>query len=616
MHHKTNPMTRRASVSVAIACITLASHTAIAQNALGSGRALDANQRAGSRGTNTQANDFYADLALRNAIITGNAPGGQHFRAEVGYRAAGDFLGATAADSLFNFQRDSYFSGLAAHKVRGLAGMQLQMNISISGLNSPNGFLISRPGAGASASIVQGGTAPARIDPFLTLQGSLRSTSAYLIREADRPIVVGSRDYGNGNVMPLVASSLVGVRSLMFNNVALSGPRNLEQAQYQGNTSLTLSDPVAQLRGPNDPALTAARELASGQIHSIDPKRVDSSMVPVSQHEQLLQSLRTATGHLDLQIPGTLNPPDEPLESETTPIDDTSENPTSPMDDLDAALRRLTESLTLDHSDASENLQDPQARSTPSTTEDEPESSFRPLDPTARREGVSQSDQGASDTQDEEGAFDLNLQMLVDAMAQKEFRLRQLTSGEYDPDNIYDTHMRAGELGLRDGRWMDAEERFSTALNLRPGDALAALGRVQAQIGAGLLRSAASNLRDLMRAYPELASVRLDAGLLPPAPRLARITVQLEYQRSRRRVGWIDAAFLSAYVARLLNDRIALVQAFEDLERAERENGVSHDPVYRFLERVWMADVYEAGADSAPADEVDPASGETDDPAR
>ena len=592
-----NRMSRSTARALATAAglALLTTGPALGQDALGSGRALDANLRSGSGRINERVTDFYQDLALRNAIVTGNAPGGQHFRAEVGYRAAGDFLGATAADTLFDFQRESYFSGIAANDVRGLGGLQLQMNVSVYGQATARGLIISRPGAGLTASSLENAAPLTTIDPFASLQGSLRSTSAYLIREADRPVIVGQRDFGQGKNLPLAASPLFGIRPLSLDNVALSGPVDADRMRADA-LGLSITDPLAQLRGPNDPALQRAREAAGddGVDATIDTR--------VSQHEALLESLRAATNQIDLRIDpredrGTgEDPTDEgeaPQLGTQPPPDQPEETTQGPMDELDAALRRLTASLEVPK-DPLEVEVSPEGDETAAATQDAP---FDPLDPAARRPEPPRADDEASGADAEDAA----MQMLIDALVQEEFTLRTFAEDQTEATDIFAAHMRAGEAALHDGRFMDAEERFSVALTVKPGDAMAALARVQAQIGAGLLRSAALNLRELMRAYPELATMRLSRELTASGGRLERIADRLDYQRGLRRANWIDAAFLSAYIAHLLNDRVGLIQALDDLTRAHTETGVTPDPVYGFLERVWLAHTLRSGGPPAEA---------------
>ena len=574
--------------------VLFANGEALGQDALGSGRALDANLRAGSGGVNAPVSDFYADLALRNAIVTGNAPGGRHFRAEVGYSAPGDFLGERPGDLVFDFARDSYFSGLAANDVRGISGLQLQMNVSVAGQATPGGLIISRPGAGASADLLNPASAERLIDPFAALQGSLRSTSSYMIRQADRPSVVGQRDLGDGRIMPMAASALVGVRPLPFENVALSGPMDVERMQ------VSPTDPLSMLRGPQDSALQQAR-IADGAAPD-NPLR-DPSTRSLSQHEQLLDALRASPSLVVLRLapkPADESPASAPADSATEDVETAPDS----INDLDAALRRLTESLAASTPGRRADAE----IAVPIDAEAEVEAAappeFDPMDPTSRRPAPVDPETVEAL---ERGELDPTLTLLVEALAQEEFTLRHFAPEEQTTqDDLFATHMRAGETALREGRWIDAEERFAVALTIRPGDAMAALARVQAQVGAGLLRSAASNLRELMRAYPELAGAKLDTGLMAPKPRLDRIASRLELQRDRKGVAWIDAAFLSAYVARLLNDQIRLVRAFEDLERAQKAAGVTPDPIYAFLERVWVADTYDVTRPKALPTTIEP----------
>jgi hypothetical protein len=68
--------------------------------------------------------------------------------------------------------------------------------------------------------------------------------------------------------------------------------------------------------------------------------------------------------------------------------------------------------------------------------------------------------------------------------------------------DIFSEHMRAGERLIATERYFEAEERFARALAVRPSDQTAQLGRVHAQLGAGLLLSGAVNLRTLFTLHP------------------------------------------------------------------------------------------------------------------
>jgi hypothetical protein len=79
---------------LSIAPVAAAQDALGAGDALGSGNVLDANPQQGSGGSNPLSRDWNAEIAYRNAIVTGNVGGGREFRGNVGYSGIGDFRGA------------------------------------------------------------------------------------------------------------------------------------------------------------------------------------------------------------------------------------------------------------------------------------------------------------------------------------------------------------------------------------------------------------------------------------------------------------------------------------------------------------------------------------------
>ena len=98
---------------------------ALAQNALGDGRALDANlqQGAGRQNAPGRNSNFAEEVRFRNAIVTGNAPGGMSFRGEAGYLSSDDFRAPLGSDNLFSFQRDSLYSA-SRRGIRGVDALR------------------------------------------------------------------------------------------------------------------------------------------------------------------------------------------------------------------------------------------------------------------------------------------------------------------------------------------------------------------------------------------------------------------------------------------------------------------------------------------------------------
>ena len=81
---------------------------------------------------------------------------------------------------------------------------------------------------------------------------------------------------------------------------------------------------------------------------------------------------------------------------------------------------------------------------------------------------------------------------------------------------------------MADERYFDAEERFTRAISVRPGDANALAGRINAQLGSGLFVSAAVNLRTLAVTKPEAVGMIFAENLLPSRARQATLITQLK----------------------------------------------------------------------------------------
>ncbi|MEK6702118.1 MAG: hypothetical protein AABZ53_07635, partial [Planctomycetota bacterium] len=213
---------------------------AVAQNALGDGRGLDRNS---SRYPQTQlpkgGRDFAAEVRFRNAIVTGNAPNGMSFRGSAGYSDAGDFRGKLGSDDLYNYRRDSYFSGLSGQGIRGTDALQYQFALT-TGSSAPTGLAgsldLSRSGARTSQqrAIVRDRAAE---DRERSGSGSwLRSPSAF---EADRtlqPTSLGYRRTKDGGQESITASTLLGVRSRLVGDPNASTRREAKPVIDRGNT--------------------------------------------------------------------------------------------------------------------------------------------------------------------------------------------------------------------------------------------------------------------------------------------------------------------------------------------------------------------------------------------
>jgi len=529
----------------------------------GAGRALDYNLQAGSGGFNSpgRTGNMRGELAFRNAIVTGNAPGGRSFRGNVGYTAANDFRGVTGSDTTFRFERDSFYSGVATRNVRGLGAIQYQLGQTTG--SQVEGFdqrlIMRRPASGVDIAEVRN---PARaaategIDPFSYLNGSLRSTTAFDTRSSEFPAVIAQVDTREGaeRRQYLIASPLAGLK-----------------AYPAWNPFLGISTEPQPIPGVQPGA--EAEERRPGNLSAPLNERLNQG----STYQDLLQTLRERSNRLDTRATAALvNEPEratrDPLQSE-----DAEETPKSPfeqmLDDLREQLSKPPEAPA-EEGDEQEGEQETEER----FIENEDGTRSALPDPVTPR------DQGLSRPE-----VDRLLEQARQLLGEAPLRVDNLLEKDGDRD-IFAAHMERAQELLAEGRWFEAEERFSAALRARPGDPMAAAGRVHAQLGAGMFVSAAVNLRNLLRGYPELMNAKFDAALLPQGNRLNAIRAQLR-DRTERDTGIArDAGLLLAYLGHQTGSAEDVRDGFAAVRRMAApspDDAPAFDELERLLIALW-----------------------------
>lgn len=487
-----------------IISLLLLAGSARAQTALGDGRGLENNQISITpRGPqNDPRGAFLNQIRLRNAVVTGNAPGGLSFRGDVGYTAPGEFRGELGANDLFAFRRDSLTSGLTGYGIRGTEAIQYQFALT-TGTSAPAGLLGSpvvrpfgsvdgiTPAPGVRTSPALGGTDLTPRDPLDveldqlslpggTLMGTLRSPSAYMTGRASVPALLATAETETGTRMGMIASPLEGVR-------------------YQ-----ELDPPAWLVRDDGTPRLTPT--------------------------DSRIEATRTA---------------------------------------YDEVLARLS-ALRID----AINVEAPSARPMWEIRLDEIRAK---LDEIAPKQPASPEDPAAPGAPFAQDAIDLIRGAGGDANS-------LIVGGDpdYDP---YVEHVRQAETLLREGRYFDAEERFTRALSLRTGDVPAQVGRIHAQLGAGMYLSSSINLRSLLTRHPEITGVRYAPTLLPTPERTRGLLATLK-ENVQGESGTLarESALLLAYLGHQLGDR-ALIQS--GLEAFERNASTSDQRLISLLRGVW-----------------------------
>lgn len=526
------------SLTALTLCVALSGGgAALAQNALGDGTGLDNNLRLGSEGRNAPARNFERELRLRNAIVTGQAAGGFSFRGDVGYGAVDDFRGETAEDAIFAFERDSFFSAVSGQGVRGADALQMQMQLTVGGFVGEE-YLLPEPIVGRSqnATLSRNVVPSSRLteqfgssDPLQYRRGALRATSEFVAQSASAPVLL--------RVTPPEDETQQAVYT-----VATPLRSMTEQTEVRSERRLTdLYEQIQRIEN---------RQSNAAPVDTAPSNRIDPE-TPESAHARIINAMLERTPPVEVEAPAI-----DPADALDAPGVGEGEAPREELlsePDVLARLRELREEL---------------------------------MNP---NKGVPEL--GGDDDAEIDAVEELRQRIAADAQRLFEggiIDVDEIAPAARDDESMYAEHMRRGQEQLAQGAWFAAEERFTSALGLRPGDPMAAVGRVHAQIGGGMFLSAGLNLQKLFRSHPELINVRYGDALLPMGERLGEIEALLLTRLRGEDDFSRGSAIVKAYLG-FQAQRDAWVQS--GIERA-REIDDAHsrtpDTLLDVLEQAWL----------------------------
>ncbi len=616
-------------------CALLMTPSAIAQYALGDGRALDANPAVGGNRFNTQKAPFRLNK-LNNAIVTGNVSGGKQFRGSVGYSAPGDFRGITSGSTFFTGAAEAFSPGLIQQRstflqLPGLANLSSDRNVALYQSNQ----ILSRPNTGtnlANISRVKFGNENFQIRPSSTLNmivnrtrpgtklptytslmptstlaGHALSSNALSLERSKSNLntltgnlynqTKSTQSSNNANaprsrvannspakaqqttkylspldkkrlIVPEMGSKISPVDTVFdsgTSQVGLNHRLNVERQQYLPGatlptTSPTISNSQLQSKTPSLlldslktpfkptllPDLPATTQNTTLSTNPLSNRNLPRTPYPTNQNLQTGSAIGAGTlpGRLGMTPSASTN-----LSGNNIPVIPGQDRYNDLLASLIAQTNALPESATSEpYSDkmlsAIKDLHLRLYEARRSTRFSDDDSRPRDFDPLSE-----------------------NPLMIpaIDALARIE--LPALTSYAGTTQSRFDQKMAAGQSAIIAGKYFDAEQHFGLALAFVPNHPLAQAGRIHAQLGSGLYRSATFNLRSLFTDHPEIISVRYDPQLLPDSKRLEKLLTDLETPTdSTTDSTFPDAALLRAYVAWLLDRPDVLVGALQMMQ--------------------------------------------------
>lgn len=636
--------TRTSSILTLTLLLAGAAGSARAQDALGDGRVLDSNT--GQYGpSNYQRPSLMDELRFRNSIATGNAPGGLSFRGDVGYRAPGEFTGQLGSDSLFAFRRDSLYSGLAGMGIRGTDALQYQFalttgaapprnlmgNLSytrdnafssssafsydpVTGTNPHN----TLPGQPLSIDQTAAGldtrgrqlSAPSQSFPGAdsgSLLGTLRSSSTYATTSPLQPSLMSVYAEGvDRTPMGMISSPLLGITTTPMvdpnkpANPLVARPSNADTDpttpggldSTRINTSATGPRESTRLTTSYDQLVNEMRQRVETMRQEQGTDTPGSIKPGESNDAWLIRQMEDLRQKLYGNKPANTTTDDNTQDAAGTDPNTPAQSPTQNPDDPAAQGQNPGQTGNQDATQPGAGLGDlPPLVAAPGM----PDNALQKEIDSAT-EGLEQAEPGVQMYDPTDIAVDPETLELLRGSAAREVK-QLLDPNQASDADLYARHMSAGQKLIGQGQYFDAEERFTNALSLRPGDVPSQLGRLHAQIGAGMILSASVNMQSLFSTHPELITSKYADNLMPSPERIESLKTRLReraglinYEQSPRvpegaRIQ-VSAGMLLAYLGYQTEDAATIKQGLGVV----REKGTDSDRRFAsLLSQLWVA---------------------------
>ncbi len=558
-----------------------------AQNALGDGRALDNNLRAGSGGVNqAQAPPAYLRA---NDVITGNVTGLGFFHDDVGYGSTNEFGDQLGSDDLFRFHARSLPVGVSP----GTTGQpRVYRPLSSLGVGSVQSRSYTHLYTGSSSAsqesegVVVGAGPVGGVTPQPFLRWSQDATSSPSL-SGEGLIPRGSRSMG---ASPLFGLGVAPARDLSSDrpvperdDEVIEDPddpaANPDTRPYRLDYSIRAQGPSLELGRQIQSKLSSQPFGQPGQapqgrldeIESMLFDLVESNLATPGQdvYLDLLRQIQQAkedpsissnnTGREGLGLNQLVPPPSDT--AEPSPATDNQKDLAATWEPTDPR-----------------NKESPDAANDRAAQADIARRAARGLTPRGETPSPDATDESVG--QDGAATPDLPdaLQQLLDTL---DYDLPRVTTLAGDRQDKINKLLRAAEADLSAGRYFKAESRYEQVVTLAPDYPLGRVGLIHAQLGAAMFHTAALNVRALFEQHPELIATRYGVNLLPSQDRLQWVEKELEKTLVLSSRG--DAAIMLAYLGYQTEDP---AMTRRGLDLAAQQNPA--DELLPLLRRIWL----------------------------
>lgn len=572
----------------------------------GGGRALDASNQVGSGGNNRLENQV--DYAARNDLITGNVAGGFGFQGDIDYSAPGVFRGSLESESLFSFQAASLASSpLVANLPRNIRrGGNVVVYNNFTAI--PPGRQVNSPTTFAP----QGGVFRVNRDLGdanayqLTLDNNPNNVVNNQFRAQPGTNTLGVLRVEDGTALAVTADPLRGVRRQAITptpapkidpadpsaipgldpETGLPSLNGDTQNNFIPATPLDGSSNLTQ--GPANNAELAARQRASFtdasgmvkptlQLGQLSSNAAQASPATLEQRVKTLQEeIFGQTDDRSANAAPDQAGPQQPQDSYRNLLDDIRDQSRQSVaerranderegvDNRPEWMKALRDPSNQELDAAEGSLQATLDRISASTEENRRREGRDEASRQEDAEAQAQAD-AALDALMTDLSYNIRLETLV---AEREGRLNELFA--------------QAETQMASGQFLNAERTYRQIRIEAVDNPLGQSGLIHAQIGAGMVRSAAFNLRQLFEDHPELIATRYGKSLLPPGDRLE--WVQKELQRMiDAESNALEPGLMMAYLGYQVESRQLIRYGL-----AIAEDASPLDPLLPVLRRIWL----------------------------
>jgi len=195
-----------------------------------------------------------------------------------------------------------------------------------------------------------------------------------------------------------------------------------------------------------------------------------------------------------------------------------------------------------------------------------------------RPDGTTGQEDGEQSGQAEAGADG----SLDQTMAKLNYEAAPLESLVGERENRVNRLLETAEEQLAKGEYFSAERTYEQLLIDAPDRPMVRVGLIHAQFGAGLIISAAKNMRQLFNEHPELIATRYEGGLLPPKERLQWLQQELQGMIQQQE-SVTEAGLMMAYLGYQTGSRQLVRYGL-----ATAESASPRDPLLPMLRRIWL----------------------------